>query len=119
MMWLEMVTHVVNHECSFHVYIFGKSSWYLFLSCEKLPIVEHHIMLCKKSVQHALCITKKLRKSLNLVKIILDSLPLFGLHVGTTIATMLTQTIFSKSCKSVVTGMNAMDLRQGINLVVD
>jgi hypothetical protein len=48
MMWLEMVTLATNHECRFHVYIFGKSSWYLSFSCEKLPIVEHRIMLCKK-----------------------------------------------------------------------
>ncbi len=119
MMWLEMVTPAADHECSFHVYIFGKSSWYLSLSCERLPTVEHHIMLCKKSAQHALCMMKKLWKSSNLVRIILDSLPLFGLHAGTTAATVLTWAIFSEGCKSVAAGMNAMDLQRGINLAVD
>ncbi len=56
--WLEMVTFTIDRECRFHVYIFGKSLWYLSLSCEKLPTVEQHIMLCKKSVQHALCMMK-------------------------------------------------------------
>ncbi len=119
MMWLKMVTFTIDHECSFHVYIFGKSSWYLSFSCERLPIVEHHIMLCKKLVQHALCMMKKFWKFSNLDRIILNGLPLFGLHVNTTITTMLTQAIFSKGCKSMAIGMNAMDMQRGINLVVD
>ncbi len=44
---------------------------------------------------------------------------MFGLHVNTTITTMLTQAIFSKGCKSMAIGMNAMDMQRGINLVVD
>ncbi|CAM6103464.1 unnamed protein product [Calypogeia fissa] len=38
---------------------------------------------------------------------------------GTTCATVLTKAIFSEGCKSVAAGMNAMDLRRGINLAVD
>jgi chaperonin GroEL len=38
---------------------------------------------------------------------------------GTTAATVLTRAIFSEGCKSVAAGMNAMDLRRGINLAVD
>ncbi|PIA24895.1 hypothetical protein AQUCO_15200002v1 [Aquilegia coerulea] len=38
---------------------------------------------------------------------------------GTTCATVLTRAIFSEGCKSVAAGMNAMDLRRGINLAVD
>lgn len=32
---------------------------------------------------------------------------------------MLTRAIFAEGCKSVAAGMNAMDLRRGINLAVD
>lgn len=39
--------------------------------------------------------------------------------VGTTAATVLTRAIFAEGCKSVAAGMNAMDLRRGINLAVD
>ncbi|KAF5198052.1 60 kDa chaperonin [Thalictrum thalictroides] len=38
---------------------------------------------------------------------------------GTTCATVLTRAIFSEGCKSVAAGMNAMDLRRGINMAVD
>jgi chaperonin GroEL len=38
---------------------------------------------------------------------------------GTTAATVLTRAIFAEGCKSVAAGMNAMDLRRGINLAVD
>ncbi|CAL0321187.1 unnamed protein product [Lupinus luteus] len=38
---------------------------------------------------------------------------------GTTCATVLTRAIFTEGCKSVAAGMNAMDLRRGINLAVD
>lgn len=38
---------------------------------------------------------------------------------GTTAATVLTRAIFVEGCKSVAAGMNAMDLRRGINLAVD
>jgi chaperonin GroEL (HSP60 family) len=38
---------------------------------------------------------------------------------GTTCATVLTRAIFAEGCKSVAAGMNAMDLRRGINLAVD
>ncbi|KAI5442647.1 variant 2, ABC transporter G member 36 [Lathyrus oleraceus] len=38
---------------------------------------------------------------------------------GTTCATVLTRAIFAEGCKSVAAGMNAMDLRRGINMVVD
>ncbi|KAE9612140.1 hypothetical protein Lal_00022215 [Lupinus albus] len=38
---------------------------------------------------------------------------------GTTCATVLTRAIFMEGCKSVAAGMNAMDLRRGINLAVD
>ncbi|AES61893.1 putative chaperonin Cpn60/TCP-1 family, groEL-like apical domain, groEL-like equatorial [Medicago truncatula] len=38
---------------------------------------------------------------------------------GTTCATILTRAIFSEGCKSVAAGMNAMDLRRGINMAVD
>lgn len=39
--------------------------------------------------------------------------------VGTTCATILTRAIFAEGCKSVAAGMNAMDLRRGINMAVD
>ncbi|CAI9117943.1 OLC1v1019435C1 [Oldenlandia corymbosa var. corymbosa] len=38
---------------------------------------------------------------------------------GTTCATVLTRAIFTEGCKSVAAGMNAMDLRRGINLAID
>ncbi|KAK7278560.1 hypothetical protein RJT34_23592 [Clitoria ternatea] len=38
---------------------------------------------------------------------------------GTTCATILTRAIFMEGCKSVAAGMNAMDLRRGINMAVD
>ena len=38
---------------------------------------------------------------------------------GTTCATILTKAIFTEGCKSVAAGMNAMDLRRGINMAVD
>ncbi|CAL5208989.1 unnamed protein product [Lathyrus oleraceus] len=38
---------------------------------------------------------------------------------GTTCATILTRAIFAEGCKSVAAGMNAMDLRRGINMAVD
>ena len=38
---------------------------------------------------------------------------------GTTCATVLTRSIFTEGCKSVAAGMNAMDLRRGINMAVD
>ncbi|GLJ40542.1 hypothetical protein SUGI_0836410 [Cryptomeria japonica] len=38
---------------------------------------------------------------------------------GTTCATVLTRAIFTEDYKSVAAGMNAMDLRYGINMVVD
>ncbi|KAL1342239.1 hypothetical protein HN51_028813 [Arachis hypogaea] len=38
---------------------------------------------------------------------------------GTTCATVLTRAIFMEGCKSVAAGMNAMDLRRGINMAVD
>ncbi len=38
---------------------------------------------------------------------------------GTTAATVLTRAIFAEGCKSVAAGMNAMDLRRGINLAVE
>jgi chaperonin GroEL len=38
---------------------------------------------------------------------------------GTTAATVLTRAIFAEGCKSVAAGMNAMDLRRGIQLAVD
>lgn len=38
---------------------------------------------------------------------------------GTTAATVLTRAIFAEGCKSVAAGMNAMDLRRGINIAVD
>eukprot|EP00252_Welwitschia_mirabilis_P001251 TRINITY_DN11144_c0_g1_i1.p1 TRINITY_DN11144_c0_g1~~TRINITY_DN11144_c0_g1_i1.p1 ORF type:complete len:573 (+),score=149.56 TRINITY_DN11144_c0_g1_i1:227-1945(+) len=38
---------------------------------------------------------------------------------GTTCATVLTRAIFVEGCKSVAAGMNAMDLRRGINVAVD
>ncbi|XP_027118950.1 chaperonin CPN60-2, mitochondrial [Coffea eugenioides] len=38
---------------------------------------------------------------------------------GTTCATVLTRAIFAEGCKSVAAGMNAMDLRRGINMAVD
>ncbi|KAI5665456.1 hypothetical protein M9H77_15309 [Catharanthus roseus] len=37
---------------------------------------------------------------------------------GTTCATVLTQAIFAEGCKSVAAGVNAMDMRSGINLAV-
>ena len=41
----------------------------------------------------------------------------FGL--GTTCATVLTQAILVEGCKSIAAGVNAMDLRTGINMAVD
>eukprot|EP00249_Psilotum_nudum_P019738 c27395_g1_i1 orf=598-2337(-) len=38
---------------------------------------------------------------------------------GTTCATVLARAIFSEGCKSVAAGMNAMDLRRGINMAVE
>ncbi|XP_034696443.1 chaperonin CPN60-like 2, mitochondrial isoform X1 [Vitis riparia] len=38
---------------------------------------------------------------------------------GTTCATVLTQAIFTEGCKSVAAGVNAMDLRSGINMAVN
>ncbi|XP_024528051.1 chaperonin CPN60-2, mitochondrial isoform X2 [Selaginella moellendorffii] len=38
---------------------------------------------------------------------------------GTTLATVLTRAIFTEGCKLVAAGMNAMELRRGINLAVD
>ena len=38
---------------------------------------------------------------------------------GTTCATILTRAIFTEGCKSVAAGMNAMDLRRGINMAVE
>ncbi|KAJ8547144.1 hypothetical protein K7X08_010730 [Anisodus acutangulus] len=38
---------------------------------------------------------------------------------GTTCATVLTRAIFAEGCKSVASGMNAMDLRRGITMAVD
>nr|XP_043619220.1 chaperonin CPN60-2, mitochondrial-like [Erigeron canadensis] len=38
---------------------------------------------------------------------------------GTTCATVLTRAIYSEGCKSVAAGINAMDLRRGINMAVD
>ncbi|XVE81468.1 hypothetical protein DITRI_Ditri15bG0066600 [Diplodiscus trichospermus] len=38
---------------------------------------------------------------------------------GTTCATVLTRAIFMEGCKSVAAGMNAMDLRRGIQMAVD
>ncbi|GAA0150578.1 hypothetical protein LIER_09494 [Lithospermum erythrorhizon] len=38
---------------------------------------------------------------------------------GTTCATVLTQAIFTEGCKSVAAGVNAMDLRIGINIAID
>ncbi|XP_023006256.1 chaperonin CPN60-1, mitochondrial [Cucurbita maxima] len=38
---------------------------------------------------------------------------------GTTCATILTKAIFTEGCKSVASGMNAMDLRRGISMAVD
>ncbi|XP_040374102.1 chaperonin CPN60-2, mitochondrial isoform X2 [Rosa chinensis] len=38
---------------------------------------------------------------------------------GTTCATILTRAIYTEGCKSVAAGMNAMDLRRGINMAVD
>jgi len=43
----------------------------------------------------------------------------FNCFVGTTCATVLTRAIFAEGCKSVAAGMNAMDLRRGINMAVD
>ncbi|KAK6164347.1 hypothetical protein DH2020_001211 [Rehmannia glutinosa] len=45
--------------------------------------------------------------------------PLRALLGGTTCATILTRAIYSEGCKSVAAGMNAMDLRRGINMAVD
>lgn len=44
---------------------------------------------------------------------------LTGILAGTTAATVLTRAIFAEGCKSVAAGMNAMDLRRGIQLAVD
>ena len=41
------------------------------------------------------------------------------LFTGTTCATVLTHAIFVEGCKSVATGMNAIDLRRGITMAVD
>ena len=41
------------------------------------------------------------------------------LVAGTTCATVLTQAIFTEGCKAVAAGINAMDLRRGINMAVD
>ncbi|RVX16859.1 Chaperonin CPN60-like 2, mitochondrial [Vitis vinifera] len=41
------------------------------------------------------------------------------LAAGTTCATVLTQAIFTEGCKSVAAGVNAMDLRSGINMAVN
>ncbi|KAH7331216.1 hypothetical protein KP509_20G020600 [Ceratopteris richardii] len=38
---------------------------------------------------------------------------------GTTCATVLTRAIYTEGCKSVAAGMNAMDLRRGINMAVE
>ncbi|MCO5604656.1 hypothetical protein L7F22_058826 [Adiantum nelumboides] len=38
---------------------------------------------------------------------------------GTTCATILTRAIYTEGCKSVAAGMNAMDLRRGINMAVE
>lgn len=38
---------------------------------------------------------------------------------GTTCATVLTRAIYSEGCKSVAAGVNAMDLRRGINMAID
>ncbi|KAL5579490.1 hypothetical protein UlMin_011932 [Ulmus minor] len=38
---------------------------------------------------------------------------------GTTCATVLTQAILTEGCKSIAAGVNAMDLRKGINMAVD
>uniref|UniRef100_A0A0C9RLB0 TSA: Wollemia nobilis Ref_Wollemi_Transcript_12559_2249 transcribed RNA sequence n=1 Tax=Wollemia nobilis TaxID=56998 RepID=A0A0C9RLB0_9CONI len=38
---------------------------------------------------------------------------------GTTCATILTRAIFAEGCKSVAAGVNAMDLRRGINMAVE
>lgn len=38
---------------------------------------------------------------------------------GTTCATVLTRAIFTEGCKSVASGVNAMDLRRGITMAVD
>ncbi|KAL6134632.1 hypothetical protein ACLB2K_066861 [Fragaria x ananassa] len=38
---------------------------------------------------------------------------------GTTCATLLTQAILIEGCKSIAAGVNAMDLRSGINMAVD
>lgn len=38
---------------------------------------------------------------------------------GTTCATVLTQAILIEGCKSIAAGVNAMDLRSGINMAVD
>ena len=43
----------------------------------------------------------------------------FQCLAGTTCATVLTRAIFTEGCKSVAAGMNAMDLRRGINMAVD
>jgi len=43
----------------------------------------------------------------------------FECLTGTTCATVLTRAIFTEGCKSVAAGMNAMDLRRGINMAVD
>lgn len=39
--------------------------------------------------------------------------------LGTTCATVLAQAIFREGCKSVAAGVNAMDLRRGINMAVE
>lgn len=41
------------------------------------------------------------------------------LIAGTTCATVLTQAILIEGCKSIAAGVNAMDLRIGINAAVD
>lgn len=41
------------------------------------------------------------------------------IFTGTTCATVLTRSIFTEGSKSVAAGMNAMDLRRGINMAVE
>lgn len=41
------------------------------------------------------------------------------MFAATTCATVLTHAIFLEGCKSVAAGMNVMDLRHGITMVVD
>lgn len=41
------------------------------------------------------------------------------LVIGTTCATVLTQAILTEGCRAVASGVNVMDLRNGINMAVD